>query len=219
MLNLPIHIGKVIQNARIFNLQNWRGLPMNSENLPQTVMQLFTLLRQRQIDYVLVGGVALLQYLKGRNTEDVDLIMALSSLQKLPEINVTRRDQYFVEGRFEELRLDVLLTRNPLFEKVQAQYTTTQSFVEQDITCATVEGLLLLKLYALPSLYRQGDFARVGLYENDIATLLHYHQPKLDPLWAELASHLLATDLQSVHEIVAEIQQRLARFQNFKQVE
>lgn len=219
MLNPPIHIGKVIQHAYVFNLQNWRETPMNSETLPQTVMKLFALLRQRQIDYVLVGGVALLQYVKGRNTEDVDLIMALSSLQKLPEINVTKRDDYFAEGRFEELRIDVLLTRNPLFERVQAHYAATQSFVEQDITCATVEGLLLLKLYALPSLYRQGDFARVGLYENDIATLLHYHQPKLDPLWAELAPHLLPTDLQSVREIVADIQQRLARFQNFKQPE
>jgi hypothetical protein len=28
--------------------------------------------------------------------------------------------------------------------------------------CATVEGLLLLKLYALPLLYRGGDFTRVS---------------------------------------------------------
>jgi hypothetical protein len=163
-----------------------------------------------------VGGLALLQYVKGRNTEDVDLIMALSSLQKLPEIAVIRRDEYFAEGRFQELRLDVLLTRNPLFERVRAHYTASRAFVEQEIPCATVEGLLLLKLYALPSLYRQGDFARVGLYENDVATLLHYHQPKLEPLWEELSPHLLATDLQSVREIVADIQQRLARFQSFK---
>lgn len=214
-----IHIGKVIQNARVFNLQNWNELPMNSENLPQTVAQLFALLREREIDYVLVGGVALLQYVKGRNTEDVDLIMALSSLQKLPEISMTRRDEYFAEGRFHELRLDVLLTRNPLFERVRAHYAVAQNFVEQEITCATVEGLLVLKLYALPSLYRQGDFARVGLYENDIATLLHYHQPNLEPLWNELSPHLLASDLQSVRDIVADIQQRLARFQNFKQAE
>ncbi len=217
-MNHPsIHIGKVIQNARVFNLQNWSELPMNSENLPQAVAQLFALLRQRQIDYVLVGGVALLQYIKGRNTEDVDLIMALSSLQKLPEITVTKRDEYFAEGRLQELRIDLLLTRNPLFERVRAHYTVAQHFVEQEITCATVEGLLLLKLYALPSLYRQGDFARVGLYENDIATLLHYHRPQLDPLWAELSLHLLATDLNSVREVVADIQERLARFKNFKQ--
>jgi hypothetical protein len=50
--------------------------------------------------------------------------------------------------------------------------TTVQRF---DITTATVEGLLLLKLYALPSLYREGNFARVGL--KTIATLLYYYQP------------------------------------------
>jgi hypothetical protein len=42
-------------------------------------------------------------------------------------------------------------------------------------------GLLLLKLYALPSLYREGNFARVGLYENDVATLLSYFAQRPDP--------------------------------------
>jgi hypothetical protein len=55
---------------------------------------------------------------------------------------------------------------------VQRRYATIKPFRERDIPCATVAGLLLLKLYALPSLYRQGSFARVGLYENDIATLM-----------------------------------------------
>lgn len=91
-------------------------------------------------------------------------------------------------------------------------------YVERDIRCATVEGLLLLKLYALPSLYRQFDtqrarcFSRVGLYENDIATLMQHYQPALEPLFDELALHLSDTDLVSVREIVDEIEQRIARF-------
>ena len=40
-----------------------------------------------------------------------------------------------------------------------------QRFAEQQIPCATVEGLILLKLSTVPSPYRQGNFARVGLYE------------------------------------------------------
>lgn len=110
------------------------------------------------------------------------------------------------------MQIDILLTRNRLFEKVRQGYATRQHFVERDIPCATVEGLLLLKLYALPSLYRQGNFARVGLYENDIATLMFSYRPNLEPLFSELAQHLSETDLTAIQQIVTEIEQRLDRF-------
>ena len=207
-----VHIGNVIRNAVVFNFKNRRGDTMNADSLLQTVARLFALLRERQIEYALVGGIALLQHIEGRNTEDIDLIMALSSLEKLPEIEVVSQDMYFARGKFGELQIDILLTRNPLFDKVQERYATLQHFVERDIPCATVEGLLLLKLYALPSLYRQGNFARVGLYENDVATLMHDYRPQLDPLFDELAHHLSETDLAEVRNIVAEIRQRIERF-------
>lgn len=207
-----IHIGSVIRNAVVFNLKNRHRGTMNTDSLLQTVARLFALLHERQTDYLLVGGVAMLQYIEGRNTEDIDLIMALSSLEKLPEIEVVSQDMYFARGKFDELQIDILLTRNPLFDKVRERYATLQHFVERDIPCATVEGLLLLKLYALPSLYRQGNFARVGLYENDIATLVHDYRPQLDPLFDELAHHLNETDLAEVRNIVAEIRQRIERF-------
>ena len=207
-----VYIGKVIQNAVVFNVQNWQGQPMNSDHLLHNVARLFTLLEERKIDYLLVGGIALLQYVEGRNTEDIDLIMALASLKKLPEIKITGRDNNFARGRFDELQIDILLTRNRLFEKVRQGYATRQHFVERDIPCATVEGLLLLKLYALPSLYRQGNFARVGLYENDIATLMFSYRPNLELLFNELAQHLSETDLTAIQQIVTEIEQRLDRF-------
>jgi len=211
-----VHIGNVIRNAVVFNFKNWRGGTMNADTLLQTVARLFAVLHERQIDYLLVGGVALLQYVEGRNTEDIDLIMALPSLKKLPEIQIASQDVNFARGKFDELQIDILLTRNPLFEKVQRKYATTQRFVERDIPCATVEGLLLLKLYALPSQYRQGDFARVGIYENDIATLIHDYRPQLEPLFAELARHLSDSDLAAVRDVVAEIQQRIERFDKGK---
>ena len=186
---------------------------MNSDSLPQSISHLFDLLQQRKIDYVLVGGVALLTYIEGRNTQDIDLIMALSSLERLPEISVQSQDMYFARGEYEGLQIDILLTANHLFEKVRRGYATERHFLEQDITTATVEGLLLLKLYALPSLYRQGSFARVGIYENDIATLLHDYSVDVEKLYPELSSHLSTTDMAEVRGIVAEIQQRIARFQ------
>jgi hypothetical protein len=177
------------------------------------VARFFSLLRERQIDYVLVGGIALLQYVKGRNTEDIDLIMTLSSLESLTEFQVDTREADFARGRFRNLKVDVLLTSNPLFDEVRKRYTTMQRFVEQDIPCATVEGLILLKLYALPSLYRQGDFTRVGLYENDVATLLQAHNPPMEPVLEELATYLSESDISQVKQIVNEIRQRISRFE------
>ncbi|MFN8495975.1 MAG: hypothetical protein U0350_50755 [Caldilineaceae bacterium] len=212
MIQPKVHIGKVIRNAVVFNFKHSQEERVNTDQLLQTVEQLFLLLHQRKIEYLLVGGIALLQYIEGRNTEDIDLIMALSSLKKLPEIRITSQDTNFARGLFEELQIDLLLTRNTLFEKVRRHYATTQPFAEQTIPCATVEGLLLLKLYALPSLYRQGNFARVGIYENDVATLLQAYRPPLDPLFKELANHVSESDLAALHDIVGDIQRRLERF-------
>src|SRR2546423_9396847 len=172
-----ISIGNVIRNAVVFNFRKWHENRVNSEGLLQSVDQLFTLLSERGIEYLLVGGIALLQYVEGRNTEDIDLIMALSSLDSLPEIQIADQNADFMRGKFDELQINILLTRNPLFDKIRQQYTTIQHFIEQEIPTATVEGLLLLKMYALPSLYRQGNFARVALYENDLAMLIHTYQP------------------------------------------
>lgn len=185
---------------------------MKADTLPAQVQQLFNLLDERKVDYVLVGGVALLTYVEGRNTQDIDLIIALPALAKLPEIVVEKQDMYFARGKFCELQIDILLTKNPLFDKVRRQYSTTKQFLERKIRCATVGGLLLLKLYALPSLYRQGGFERVGIYENDIATLMHAYQPPLPPLFAELTKHLSKTDMAEVRMIVAEIEGRIQRF-------
>ena len=208
----PVHIGEVIRNAVVFNPENPQDILMNSELLIDTVARFFSLLSEREIDYVLVGGIALLQYVEGRNTEGIDLIMAVSALEKLPELSLETRDGDFARGKFGNLKVDVLLTSNPLFDEIRKRYTTSKRFVEQEILCATVDGLILLKLYALPSLYRQGNFTRVGLYENDIATLIHIHNPSLDAILNELANYLSATDSEQVKQIIEEIQQRLQRF-------
>lgn len=207
-----VHIGKVVRNAVLFNFGPGRGGAVHGDDLMEAVSRLFKLLHERRIEYLLVGGIAILKYVEGRNTEDIDLIMALSSLEKLPELRVEDRDDDFARASFDGLRVDLLLTSNPLFEEVRQRYATTQRFTEQDIPCATVEGLLLLKLYALPSLYRQGNFARVALYEGDISTLMHDYRPPIEPLLEELQPHLSPTDLAAVRRITAEIQERIERF-------
>lgn len=185
---------------------------MNADSLFAQVEELFNLLHSRKTDYVLVGGIALLTYVEGRNTQDIDLIMALPSLQKIPEIRITNQDMYFARGQFGELQIDVLLTKNPLFDKVAKKYSTEKQFLDRKIRCATVEGLLLLKLFALPSLYRQGSFERVGIYENDIASLLYSFHPKMEALFIELSKHLNESDMTEARKIVADVEERIRRF-------
>lgn len=207
-----VQIGNIIRNAVVFNVKNWLGGTMNSDSLIQSVQDFFTVLEQCKIDYVLVGGIAILHYVEGRNTQDLDLLMALSSLEKLPELKISDQDSNFVRANYNELQIDVLLTQNPLFKKVHKEYSTVQRFLDRDIPLATVEGLLLLKLYALPSLYRDGSFARVGIYENDIATLLHYYQPDMPSLLSELSKYVDENDFAEIKGVISDIQNRIKRF-------
>jgi hypothetical protein len=63
-------------------------------------------------------------------------------------------------------------------------------------------------------LYRQGNFARVGIYENDIATLLHDYQPDVSSLLKELSNYVNDSDFTEIKSIVSDIQNRIKRFKN-----
>jgi hypothetical protein len=187
------------------------------EDLLQAVNNLFNLLDQKKMNYVLVGGIAMLQYIQGRNTEDINLILNVTALKKLSEIDITSKSEHFARGIYQNLQIDFLLTKNPLFAHVQKHHTVPQPFFERTITSATVKGLILLKLYALPSLYRQGDFTRVGLYENDVATLMFYHSPDMQAIGTELAPFVSDQDLSAIQDIIIDLTQRISRFQRNKE--
>ncbi|MCS6826116.1 MAG: hypothetical protein NZ553_05810 [Caldilinea sp.] len=86
---------------------------MHAKSSVESVQEFFALLEQRRIRYVLAGGIVLLYYVEGRNTQDLALLMALSSLEKLPELEISEQDMHFARGKFGELLIDVLLTRIP----------------------------------------------------------------------------------------------------------
>jgi len=71
--------------------------------------------------------------------------------------------------------------------------------------------LIVLKLYALPSLNRQFDWDRIYVYEGDIKLLLARHKPEVEPLFKLLEPHLLPTDMIELRKIVSEEQQRIAK--------
>jgi hypothetical protein len=207
-----VHIGEVIVNAVLFDPKNGEALrTMDLDELYKSIPRLFELLDQRGVDYVLVGGIAMLAYVDGRNTQDIDLIVASADLAKLPEIKIEDQNPEFARGHFGDLRVDFLFSDSKLFDVVARGYTTTKRFVERDVRCATVEGLLLLKLFALPSLYRQGRFEKVDLYEKDVASLLRQVRQGTDGLLNVLSKNMLASDIEEVRKIVTDLQDRIAR--------
>jgi hypothetical protein len=187
-----------------------RGKDAVSEStLSNDLIALFALLRDRRVSYLLVGGVALLRYIDGRNTDDIDLILAVDDLKRVPEIVITpspsadsdattcngqpreragvrvrpiEKQSDRVKSRFRNVRVDLLLTSNDVFNLAMQRFRTTHQFAEIEVPCATVEGLVLLKLYALPALYLQGDLQRAALYETDIVMLCQRHRPDIAPL-------------------------------------
>lgn len=207
-----VAIGEIIRNGVVFDMKNWGTDLSSSDNLPEIIDRLFTTLAERNIDYLLVGGVALLSYIEGRNTQDIDLILSLEDLAALPEIAVTEENRDFARGVYETVQIDLLLTRNSLFELVRNSCVANREFGGRTVRCVTVEGLVLLKLFALPSLYRQGNFSRVSIYENDITLLLLNYSVELDPILQELTRHLIPTDMQEIRGMVSDIQSRIQRF-------
>jgi hypothetical protein len=179
--------------------------------VPQDAMDLFRLLAERRVDYLLVGGMAMLTYIKGRNTKDVDLLMSVAALETLPELKIEDRNELFARAKFKSIQVDLLLTTHPLFKIVGEKFAANHPFAELTVPTATIEGMILLKLFALPSLYRQFDWARIHVYEGDVKTLLALHKPATEPLFTLLEKHILPTDLTELKKIVLDEQQRIAK--------
>jgi hypothetical protein len=195
--------------------QEMRESPPGSPTVPvpQDALDLFRLLAERKVDYLLVGGMAMLTYVKGRNTKDVDLLLSLDASHKIPELEIRDRQDFFARAQFRSLQVDLLFTFNPLFKTIAEKFATSHSFAELTVPAATVEGLIVLKLYALPSLYRQFDWDRIYIYEGDIKSLLARYRPDFEPLFRLLEPHLLKSDVDELKKIVFEEQQRIAKIE------
>ena len=185
---------------------------MLGDQIARSVDRLFKLLESRKIGYLLVGGIALLNYVEGRNTEDIDLIIAPEDLSRIKPLKIESQDHDFVQATLGTLRIDCLLTQNPLFDYVRQHCETEATFRGRTVRIATIEGLILLKFYALPSLYRQGQFERVALYETDLTMLIPKCSQPIEPIFDILRQHLLSSDLESLRDIYSDIQSRIRRF-------
>jgi hypothetical protein len=213
-------VAEVLLDAWEADPRRWMNAPPQLRNgaqsrpampVPQDAMDLFRLLAERRVDYLLVGGMAMLTYINGRNTKDVDLLMSVAALEQLPELKIEDRNDFFARGKFKSIQVDLLLTKNPLFKIVAEKFATQHPFDELAVPTATIEGMILLKLFALPSLYRQFDWERIHVYEGDVKTLLALHKPAMEQLFNLLEPHIPPTDLKELKKIVSEEQQRIAK--------
>jgi len=213
-------VGQVLLDAWEVGSHKWNDGPLQLREgrsdslpapLPNDVLELFRVLHGASVPYLLVGGIAMLTYVEGRNTKDVDLLMSVTAMEQVPELNLLDRDDFFVRGRFRSVQVDLLLTTNPLFKLVEERFATKHRFAELEVPAATVEGLIVLKLYALPSLCRQLDWDWVYVYESDVKQLLARYEPDMEPLFGLLERYMLASDLRELRKFVAEDQQRRGR--------
>ena len=204
-----LHPGRVIALARGANPANWHD-PMPTD-YTALVTDFLALLQRRRIPFVVVGGIALLRHVAGRNTEDIDLILSAPSLAGIPELQVRERTEMFAYGQYQDLRVDVLLAEHPLFERIAREFAAPMDYQVGELPTATIDGLVVLRLFALPRLYRQFDYDRVAIYEADVTQLLARSQ-RDDAFFLEiLAPHLLDSDRQELAGILNDIRRRLRR--------
>ena len=206
-------VAEVLLDAWAADPRRWMNAPSQLREgpsqpsampVPQDALDLFRLLAERRVPYLLVGGLAMLTYVKGRNTKDVDLPLSLEASREIPELEIRERQDFFARAQFRSVQVDLLFTFNPLFKTVAEKFVMVHSFAELNVPAATVEGLIVLKLYALPSLYRQFQMDRAALYENDITMLIANHSPALEPLIA-LATHGMEPgDQKKLQTIISE---------------
>jgi hypothetical protein len=211
-------VAQVLKDAWDSNPQGWHASPAQLHEdataptlpTPRDALALFHVLHESHLDYLLVGGIALLTYVQGRNTKDVDLLISAADAKKIPEFRLAEENEFFATGQFRGVQVDLLLTRNPFFEAVARRFATTHRFAELTVPAATVEGLIILKLYALPSLYRQLDWDRIYIHESDIKQLLARYRPSINGLLEFIKPHMIESDVHELRRFLVEVVERIA---------
>lgn len=221
---VPVNISRVLQGAAVFDFQRHSSHEsfMDASNISREAEELFELLETRGVPYLLVGGLAMLTHVRGRNTDDVDLIIAAPDQRRLePEVMLAEppaKGSPFALGRYKQLRVDYLDAGAAIFRWVLQRHGERRRFLfgsgrGRELPVATAAGLMLLKLHALPSVTRQMDWERVNAYENDVL-MLWMADEQLAPakMLGELRPFVDEAGMYSLeHEVLPAIAQRRER--------
>ena len=171
------------------------------------------LLESKNIEYALVGGAALLTMDDcQRPTDDFDFIIAKSDIDSVNELTAESSDRNFGRYSYQGTRIDALYRANPIFEYVMGNCLDSAIIEGKEIVRATPEDIILLKLYALPSLYQQGEQRRAITYENDILGLLIQSvEIDFDSVLKVLSRELLPSQIDKLSNILEDCQRRAKR--------
>ena len=208
-------IKEIIYAANAFNIQNWSSdYKMNFDNLPNSVDKFLKLLAQNGIDIVIVGGIALLAYMQDRNTQDLDLIVSKDDFNKIsPSLKTVEADENFANCEtYDGLNVDFLFAENAIFKYVKKVFCQKRNFQEGVFYIATVEGLVLMKLYAWADLYLNGNLfndkfllTKSLRYKNDIEVLLLNYEINLLPLKRILEKNLDASKFALIENLIEKL--------------
>ncbi|MBR8832097.1 MAG: hypothetical protein N5P05_004445 (plasmid) [Chroococcopsis gigantea SAG 12.99] len=172
------------------------------------VDRLFKELEKCGISYLLVGGMAMLTYVDGRNVENIDLIVDRSDLTRLAGMVIVSENGDYIRADYGCLELNLWLTRNAVFEEVRQNYRTERWCGNRCLPCASPSGLVIRPFYALPSLYREGSFALAALYETDILQLVYYYNICLESEIDIVEVHMNNADVSGIRSVAGAIEQR-----------
>ena len=111
---------------------------------------------------MLVGGIAMLSYVEGRYMEDINLIVSLQSLKNLPEITLSPAKATICPVSFVNCKSTSCLPPIDCSTGFASSTPPYGSFVERAVRLPQWR-LFAAEAVRSASLYRQGNFARVGL--------------------------------------------------------
>ncbi len=176
-------------------------------------LMLIALLETKGIDYALVGGVAMMALAPNvRATDDYDFIGRQSDFESISELSKVSSDKNFGRYRHNATIVDALFVENPVFAYALKTYQADCAIANTTVRSLSPSGIALLKLYALPSLYLQGQHIRVATYEQDLEVLFIV-DPNIDDnaLLNFLSKHLVASQIAELKNTCQDIRQKLAR--------
>ena len=170
-------------------------------------------LDRQNANYALVGGVALIAATENaRPTVDIDFLTSTSAFANLPEAELISQDDNFARYQLPDgTYIDLRLVSNPVFKAALENYAKVVQLGKLSVRSLSLEGLFALKLYAMPSLYRQGNFAKFSIYESDsFRLLLENREIDCDRALKIAALDLLPLDVAEMQTIIQEQQEKVA---------
>ena len=176
-------------------------------------LKLIELLEIKGIDYALVGGVAMMAIApEVRATDDYNFIGQRSDFDSLGELSKVSSDKNFGRYRHNATIVDMLFVENPVFAHALNTYQADCVIAGKTIRSLSPSGIALLKLYAIPSLYLQGQHVRVATYEQDLEVLFIV-DPDIneDALLTFLNKHLVQSQVTELKNTCEEIRKKLSR--------